>query len=83
MTEATVKLDERGRLEVPTEFLEALGLRSGAALLMRLAPNGLQVEAMQPTPLEEAQRLVRTHVDADRSLVDELISERRRASKDE
>ncbi len=77
MNQKMVRIDLSGRLVVPAEFRKALGLKAGATVILRLDSDGLRVLTTAQA-LASAQALLKQHVkDDDRSLVDELIRERR------
>ena len=70
------KVSEGGRVVIPIEIRQALGLKEGDVILWEL----LDGEARITTRLQrirQAQALVRKHVAPDTSLVDELIADRR------
>lgn len=76
MDETKTRLGQGGRLVIPTEYRRRLGLEPGDEVLMRLDEEGLHLS----TPAQavaRAQALVRRYVPEERSLSDELISERR------
>ena len=71
-----MKMSEGGRVVIPIEIRQALGLKEGDAILWEL----LDGEARITTRLQrirQAQALVRKHVTPDISLADELIADRR------
>jgi AbrB family looped-hinge helix DNA binding protein len=71
-----MKVSEGGRVVIPADIRQALGLKEGDAVLWEL----LDGEARITTRLQrirQAQALVRKHVAPGESLADELIAERR------
>ena len=71
-----MKMSDGGRVVIPAEIRQALGLKEGDAILWEL----LDGEARITTRLQrirQAQALVRKHVAPETSLADELIAERR------
>ncbi len=76
------KLDQSGRLLIPAKLRRALGVSEGDRLLLRLVEEGLYVSTPAQA-LARAQALVRRSVPRERSLVDELISDRRREAQEE
>ena len=70
----TVVMGDRGRLVVPAELRERFDLRSGAPLLLLETPRGIVL-----TTRDQVKDMVRSQL-AGASLVDELVSERRRAA---
>lgn len=76
MRAVRTRLGEGGRLVIPADFRKALGLRAGDDVLVQLGKGELRVFAIQKA-VRRAQEIVAKYVPADRSLVDELIEERR------
>ena len=76
--DATVVLGQQGRLVIPAEVRSALGLSPGDRLHLRLVGHSLVLERPQDAASE--LRGVASQVPRTRSLVDELLSERRRAA---
>ena len=71
-----MKMSDGGRVVIPAEIRQALGLKAGDSVLWEL----LDGEARITTRLQrirQAQALVRKHVAPGTSLADELIAERR------
>jgi AbrB family looped-hinge helix DNA binding protein len=81
-TEARLRVNENGRVVIPVSFRKALGINIGDELVLRIENDELRITTLKRR-LERAQRLVRQHVKAGTSLVDELIAERREASRHE
>lgn len=81
-SEARLRLNENGRVVIPAAFRKALGMRAGDELVVRLEDDELRITT-QKRRLERARRLLRKHVQTGRSLVDELIAERREAARKE
>jgi AbrB family looped-hinge helix DNA binding protein len=76
MQEIRTKLGQSGRVVIPTQYRQKLGLKSGDEIIMHLDDEGLHLY----TPAQavaRAQALVRRYIPAERSLSEELISERR------
>ncbi len=70
------KLGKGGRIVIPTEYRRELGVEPGDEIILHLDDEGLRLY----TPAQavaRAQSLVRRYVPEDRSLSEELISERR------
>jgi AbrB family looped-hinge helix DNA binding protein len=71
-------MDKAGRLLIPARMRRQLGLRPGDPVILEAGETGLQVRPYRKA-IEEAQAIIRKYIpDPDRSLVDELIQERRR-----
>ena len=76
MREFTTRIDQGGRVVIPGEYQRKLGLKPGNEIIVQLDDEGLHLY----TPAQavaRAQTLVRRYVPKERSLSDELISERR------
>jgi AbrB family looped-hinge helix DNA binding protein len=76
ITEIT-KLADGNRIVIPASIRKGLGLQVGDAVTLVLQDNGEVRLLTQAEAVRQAQALVRQHVDRDRSLVDELLAERR------
>lgn len=75
---ATVMLGKQGRLVIPAEVRSALGLSPGDQLHLSFVGRSLVLERPQDAASE--LRGVARQVPGTRSLVDELLIERRRAA---
>ena len=76
MQEIRTRLTEGGRIVIPVEYRQALGLQVGDELIMRME-NG-EVRIFTPRQaVKHAQELVRQYVPPGRLLSDELLTERR------
>jgi len=75
---ATVTLGQQGRLVIPAEVRTALGLSAGEQLHLRIVGHSLVLERPQDAVAE--LRGLATRVPSTRSLVDELLQERRLAA---
>lgn len=74
---ATVgKITPGGRLVIPARHRKALGLKTGDEVLLRLVDGELRILS-QAEAVKRAQAMVKRHVKRGRSLVDELLTERR------
>ncbi len=76
MATVKVKLSEGGRIVIPAEYRRALGLQSGDEILMTLEADGLRLFTRRQA-IKRVQEMVRGTLQPGRSLVDELIAERR------
>ena len=76
MNEIKTRLAEGGRVVIPVEYRQALGLQVGDELIMRLE-NG-EVRIFTPRQaVKHAQELIRNYIPQGRILSDELLAERR------
>ena len=80
--ESHTRINENGRIVIPASFRRALQMQAGDAVVLRIENDELRITTLRQR-LAKAQRLVRKHVAANTSLVDELIAERREAAKRE
>ncbi|MEC4591174.1 MULTISPECIES: AbrB/MazE/SpoVT family DNA-binding domain-containing protein [Nitrospirillum] len=65
-----------GRLVVPLEVRRAVGLEAGGKLLARVEDGRIVLETVEAA-VARVQKLARRYGSPDRSLADELITERR------
>jgi AbrB family looped-hinge helix DNA binding protein len=77
-----VRVSEKGRLVIPAQFREALGIEPGDVVEVRLEDNGLRVATMEQR-LRDVRRRLKKVFGAGRSLSEELIAERREAARRE
>lgn len=75
--DATLTLGQQGRLVIPVEVRTALGLSAGEQLHLRIVGHSLVLERQQDAAAE--LRGLASGVPRTRSLVDELLQERRLA----
>ena len=79
MEQTATKVDRHGRVVIPVEYRRALGLEVGDPVVLQLS-NGVVRMLSRAEAIREAQDLVARHTGGKRSLVDELIAERRAES---
>ncbi len=82
MTEARMKLNENGRVVIPSEMRSALGIRAGDELVMRIEDDELRITTLERR-VERAQNQVARLKKGRGSLVDDLITMRREAARHE
>ena len=70
------KVDKNGRVFIPAEYRRELGLKPGDRVVVELCDEELRI-VPHAEALRRVQELVARYVSDDRSLVDELIAERR------
>jgi AbrB family looped-hinge helix DNA binding protein len=76
------RLSKGGRIVIPAEMRRAMGIEVGQEVVLRLEDGELRVSTLAGA-IRRAQDLVRRHVPPERSLVEELLAERRREAADE
>jgi AbrB family looped-hinge helix DNA binding protein len=77
MTQVKTKIGEGGRIVIPAEYRQALGLQVGDEVILRLEGRELRIFTLNQA-IRRAQELVSRSIPQERSLADELIAERRR-----
>lgn len=80
--ETRTRVNENGRVVIPAAFRKTLGIKVGDEVVLRIEDDELRISTLKQR-IERARRLVRRHVKAGMSLVDELIAERREAARRE
>ena len=75
-----MKMSEGGRVVIPVEIRQSLGLKEGDAVLFELR-DGEAVITTRAARIRRAQEMVRQYVPVGTSLVDELIAERRQEAR--
>jgi AbrB family looped-hinge helix DNA binding protein len=76
MKEIKTKIAEGGRVVIPAEYRQALGLKIGDEVIIRLEEGALRIFTPDQA-IAYAQELLRPYLPQGRSLSDELIRERR------
>jgi len=82
LKESQARINQNGRIVIPASFRRALGIQSGDTVVLRIEKEELRITTLRQR-LAKAQQLVRKHVSPNVALVDELIAERREASRRE
>ena len=77
MNEVKAKLNENGRLVIPSAYRKALGLRPGDEVLIRLEDDELRISSVRGA-LARARRMIRQHIPSGKDLTQGLIRDRRR-----
>lgn len=76
MIEITGRLTEDGKIDISAEQAQALGLRVGDEVILRMEDGVFRVLTPRQA-IEYAQELLRPYMPEGRSLSEELIAERR------
>jgi AbrB family looped-hinge helix DNA binding protein len=79
--ETRTRVNENGRVVIPSSFRKALGIEVGDEVVLRIEDDELRITTQQRR-IQRALRRAREYVKGG-SLVDELLAERRAAAKHE
>jgi AbrB family looped-hinge helix DNA binding protein len=80
--EAHARINDNGRIVIPASFRNALRIRPGETLVLRIEDDELRITTLRQR-LAKARQAVRARIKPSVSLVDELIAERREAARRE
>lgn len=80
MIDVRTKPTEGGRIVIPTEYRQALGLQIGDELILHLEDGEVRIFTPQQA-IKRAQDLVSPYLQEGSSLADELIAERHMKNK--
>lgn len=78
-----VVVGERGRLVLPSAVRAELGIKAGTRMLLSTEPDGSMRLRPYRVVAEQGRGLLAGLAPADRSMVDELLAERRREAERE
>ena len=76
--ETRMKINENGRIVIPASFREALGVRCGDEVVLRVEENELRITTLR-NRVTRAQSRIGRYLTKGGRLSDELIAERRAA----
>lgn len=79
-TRTRMRVNEDGRVVIPTSFRAQLGIRAGDGIVLQLENGELRI-LTRKRELELAQCLIGKHVKPGRSLADELMAERHASAR--
>lgn len=82
MIQVKTKLGEGGRIVIPAEYRQALGLQVGDEVILRLEGRELRIFTLNQA-IKRAQELVSRYIPRERFLADELIAERHLEDEDD
>jgi AbrB family looped-hinge helix DNA binding protein len=82
MVDVSTKISAGGRIVIPADFRRELGVDVGDAVILRMVGGEMHV-LTQSEAIRKAQALVRKSVPKGRSLVKELVQDRRKEAKRE
>ena len=80
--EARLRINENGRVVIPAAFRKALGIKAGDRVILTMQDDELRIMTVKRR-IQRAQERVRKYIKPGRSLVDELIADRRREARNE
>lgn len=78
----TTRINENGRIVIPVEIRQRMGISPGDMLFLTLEDDVLKVES-QAKRIRRVQESLRRLIPSDRVLSDELIAERRDEARQE
>jgi AbrB family looped-hinge helix DNA binding protein len=82
MEDARTRVNENGRVVIPSSFRKALGIEVGDEIVLRLEEDELRITT-QRRRIQRAQERARRYLKPGMSLVDEFLAERRKAAEHE
>ena len=82
MTHTTTKVAEGGRIVIPADIRREMGIQIGDEVILKTSDGELRILSRRHAILK-AQALVRKHVPKGRSLVKQLLRDRRRENAGE
>ena len=80
MQETRMRINQNGRVVIPASFRKALGIECGDEIVLRVEQNELRITTLK-NRLARAQQRIGLYLGKGTRLSDELIAERRAASK--
>jgi AbrB family looped-hinge helix DNA binding protein len=80
--ETRVQVGEKGRIVIPAEIREAMGIKIGDTIDLSLKDCELRISTLR-SRIRRAQERARKYIPEGRSLSEELSAERREAAKNE
>ena len=80
--EIRLRVNENGRVVIPSSFRKALGINIGDEVMLRVQDDELRITTMKRR-IERAQCRARKYLRSGESLVDQLLAERRQEARKE
>jgi AbrB family looped-hinge helix DNA binding protein len=80
--ELRTRVNENGRVVIPSAFRKALGIEIGDEVVLRVEDDEIRITTQQRR-IQRAQQRARKYLKPGTSLVDELLAERRKAARRE
>lgn len=75
-------LDRNGRVLIPHQIRNSMGLKSGDAFIVNMVNNELRISTIQ-NAIKEAQNLLKQHYTNSESMVDEFLEQKYQEAKKE
>jgi AbrB family looped-hinge helix DNA binding protein len=82
VAETRTRVNENGRVVIPSSFRKALGIKVGDEVVLRIEDDELRITTQQRR-IQKARQRARRYLKPGTSLVRELLAERREAAKRE
>ena len=82
MEQTRMRVGQNGRMVIPAAFRKAMGIEVGDEILLHVEDDELRITT-QRRRIRRAQRRARHYLKPGTSLVEELLSERREAARNE
>ena len=76
------KVTEGGRIVIPAQMRKALGINVGKSVTLTLNEDGVRISTRE-NAIKRIDELMKDKIDPTRSIVDELIQERRVEAENE
>ena len=84
MSSTAIQVSQGGRIVIPVEIRQKMGIKAGDQVLLTWSEESHELHvSTRKQRLSHARALVKRYADADGSVVDELIQDRRQAAVDE
>nr|CAA6804841.1 MAG: SpoVT/AbrB domain-containing protein [uncultured Thiotrichaceae bacterium] len=84
MTSLAINVSQGGRVVIPAEIRQKMGIRAGDQVLLDWSEDTGELRLLtRKQRLNNAQKLAQKYADPNISVVDEFIEERRKAALDE
>lgn len=83
MSAVSVQVAQGGRIDIPVEIRQKMGISVGDQLLLSWSDEAHELRIAPPQRLQHARDLAKPYASTADSVVDALIRERRQAAADE
>lgn len=82
MEQTPCSVDNQGRITIPAAWRKAHGVEAGSVVMVTTRNDHLEIQTRDQV-LSEAQQIVAPYIKGKRSLVEQLLEERRREAEQE